>query len=154
LAVPESELRPRIRVAALIVVEGRVVLTRHLKEGRRYHLLPGGGVAYRETLEHALVREVAEETGLAVRVGRPVLLSDTIDPEGDRHSVNIVFIAEPVGGSITTRPQDPRVEGVDLVSPSDLASLEFHPPIADAVLDVLRDPQAATARYLGSLFTR
>ncbi len=148
-----SELRPRIRVAALIVLGGRVVLTRHLKDGQRYHLLPGGGVGYRETLEAALVREVAEETGLEVRIGRPVLISDTIDPRGERHIVNIVFLAEHTGGAVTASPADPRVEAVELVSPSELATLDFRPPIADALVEVLRDPEAATARYLGSLFT-
>jgi 8-oxo-dGTP diphosphatase len=153
LAAAESELRPRIRVAALIVLDGHVVLTRHLKNGQRYHLLPGGGVGYRETLEEALVREVAEETGLEVTIGRPVLISDTIDPNGTRHSVNIVFLTEAVTGQVTTSPADPRVEAVDLVASDDLASLDFRPPMADALVEVLRDPEAATARYLGSLFT-
>ena len=152
MAAAESELRPRIRVAALILIDGNVVLTRHLKDGRRYYLLPGGGVGYRETLEAALLREVAEETGLEVDLGRPVLISDTIDPSGERHAVNIVFLAEPTGGAITESPADPRVEAVDLVPPSDLASLDFRPPITDALVEVLDDP-TATARYLGSLFT-
>lgn len=148
-----SEPHPRIRVAALIVSDGRVVLTRHLKDGQRYHLLPGGGVGYGETLKDALTREVAEETGLAIHLGRPVLVSDTIDPSGARHSVNIVFLAQIAGGSITDRPDDPRVEAVDLIAPSQLTELDFRPPIAEAVIAVLRDPEGAEARYLGSLFT-
>ena len=153
MAVPGSELLPRIRVAALIVSDGQVVLTRHLKDGRRYHLLPGGGVRYGETLHDALVREVAEETGLAIELDRPVLISDTIDPAGHRHAVNLVFLAHEVGGAITDTPDDSRVEAVDLVDISSLGSIDFRPPIADAVIDVLRDPEEARARYLGSLFT-
>jgi 8-oxo-dGTP diphosphatase len=137
-----------------MVVDGDVVLTRHLKDGRRYHLLPGGGVGYGETLEAALLREIAEETGLEVEIGRPVLVSDTIDPLGERHVVNIVFLAQVTGGVITTSPADPRVEAVDLVSPSRLAKLDLRPPIADALIEVLQDPKTATARYLGSLFTQ
>ncbi len=42
---------PRVRVAALIVLDDRVVLVRHRARDSSYHLLPGGGVDYRETLE-------------------------------------------------------------------------------------------------------
>jgi ADP-ribose pyrophosphatase YjhB (NUDIX family) len=108
-------------------------------------------VDYRETLEQALVREVSEETGLAVEVGRPVLINDTIDPHGTRHVVNIAFIATVVGGQLTSSPQDARVEGVDLFDVADLAQLDLRPPIAEAVVGVL-DGTDSSARYLGPLF--
>ena len=124
---------PRVRVAALIVHLGKVVLVRHRARNSTYHLLPGGGVDYRETLSAALVREVAEETGLRVDVGRPVLINDTIDPSGGRHLVNITFLATVVGGEITETPRDPRVEAVDLVDAAALTALDLRPPIAEAI---------------------
>ena len=143
---------PRVRVAALILLDGNVVLVRHRSGPSTYHLLPGGGVDYRETLEAALVREVTEETGLHIEVGRPLLISDTIDPRGSRHVVNITFASTVVGGEITTHPQDRRVEAVELVDPSALAALDFRPPIADAIAELITAGDGP-ARYLGSLFT-
>jgi ADP-ribose pyrophosphatase YjhB (NUDIX family) len=140
-----------VRVAALIIHDGKVVLVRHRARNATYHLLPGGGVDYRETLAEALVREVVEETGLRVEIGRPVLINDTIDPKGSRHVVNITFTATVVGGSITDNPQDPRVEAVDLVDPSALEALDLRPPLAAAIGDVLDTATTSTA-YLGSLF--
>ncbi|MFP4173447.1 MAG: NUDIX domain-containing protein, partial [Candidatus Hydrogenedentota bacterium] len=64
-----SDPLPRIRVAAIAVRDGAILLVRHEKHGERYWLLPGGGVDFGETLTEALAREVREETGLAIEVG-------------------------------------------------------------------------------------
>jgi 8-oxo-dGTP diphosphatase len=143
---------PRVRVAALIVVNDRIVLVKHRARDSSYYLLPGGGVDYRETLERALMREVSEETGLLVEIGRPLLINDTIDPWGSRHVVNITFLATVVGGQITDHPLDPRVESVELFEVSALAGLDLRPPLAAAIVAALEGSDTA-ARYLGSLFT-
>lgn len=152
MARPASDA-PRIRVAALMSHNGKVVLARHRAGSSTYHLLPGGGVDYRETLEEALVREIREETGFEARIGAPLFISDTIDPEGSRHVVNITFLADIVGGHVLERPRDHRVQAVDLVSPDDLARLDLRPPMGDLIAAVLRTSQPPALQYLGSLFT-
>ncbi len=128
-----------------------MVLVRHRARSSTYYLLPGGGVDYRETLEQALIREVSEETGLVVSVGRPVIINDTIDPAGTRHVVNIAFLAKVVGGALSDSPQDSRVEAVELFDPEALGGLDLRPPIAETIGDILGDSRAQ-ARYLGSIF--
>jgi ADP-ribose pyrophosphatase YjhB (NUDIX family) len=131
--------------------DGRVVTVRHRAGDAVYHLLPGGGVDWGETLEEALVREVLEETGLVVVLGQLLFVNDTIDPQGTRHVVNLTFEANVTGGAITESPADHRVEAVDLVSPGDLATLDLRPPIASALLGALAGTPEAP-RYLGSVF--
>jgi len=143
---------PRVRVAALMLLDDKVVVVRHRASFSAYHLLPGGGVNYRETLEEAVVREVVEETGLHVEVGRPVLINDTVDPCGTRHVVNITFLATVVGGQVTETPEDPSVEAVEFFDIASLAQLDLRPPLAEAIATILGDDMAP-ARYLGSLFT-
>ena len=136
-----------------MTLAGRVVLVRHRAGASVYHLLPGGGVRHRETLAEALEREVSEETGLVARVGEPLFISDTIDPEGTRHVVNITFLAEIVGGEVTSAPADPRVEAVDLIDPERLGELDLRPPIAAELVDALTGDLPVSTVYLGPRFT-
>ncbi len=143
---------PRVRVAAAALVDGKLLMVVHRAGDRSYFLLPGGGVKAGESLTQALVREVREETGLTIEPGIPLLINDTIDPSGARHVVNLTFAAEVVGGSLTERPEDPRVERVTLVDLAEVASLDLRPPFGSALVETLVAGGNAQTRYLGSLW--
>lgn len=150
LAARESS-GPRVRVAGIIQMDGKIVVARHRAGSKTYHLLPGGGVEYRETLADALVREVQEETGLLVEPLDVLFINDTIDPEGTRHVVNVTFSCSVIAGMLADTPQDPRVEAVELVTIDDVLNLDFRPPFARQLVDALRGGDSEK-HYLGSLF--
>lgn len=136
-----------------MVTEQGVVLVRHRAGTAEYHLLPGGGVDYRETVGDALLREIREETGLTAKLGEPLIISDTIDPKGRRHVINIVFSATILGGDVLDSPEDPRVVGVDVVPVDQLQMLDLRPPMAAQLCELLEEGlDRARPRYLGSLF--
>jgi ADP-ribose pyrophosphatase YjhB (NUDIX family) len=108
-------------------------------------------VRWGESLEEALVREVAEETGLQCELGRVLAVNDTIAPDDSRHLVNITFECEVLGGAITDSPDDERVEAVELIDPDDLLDLDMRPPIAPRLLSAL-ETECATHIYLGTVF--
>jgi 8-oxo-dGTP diphosphatase len=74
--------------------DGNVLLLRHRfwPEGRQWGL-PTGGAKRGETFEQTVVREVGEETGLEVRVGRMVHLRS-----GFRLRIEVAYMAEYAGG--------------------------------------------------------
>ncbi|MFB6165611.1 MAG: NUDIX domain-containing protein [Haloarculaceae archaeon] len=85
---------------------GRVLLVR--EDGRWF--APGGEVETGETLEEALVREVAEETGVAITPDEPVAVTEVSYVHGDQHrSFHFVhFTATPQTTELT---DDPGLDG-------------------------------------------
>jgi len=142
---------PRVRVAAIVVRDDALLLVQHEKAGRRYWLLPGGGVDYGETLAEALVREVREETGLDVRVGDLVLVHDSLPPDRHRHIVNVYFTAECPGGDLRLG-SDARLVDARFVPVDDLPGLDLYPDIRAELLRVTREGLGNGPRYLGNLW--
>jgi len=144
----QSELRPRIRVAALIIEGDRVLLVEHAKGENRYWLLPGGGVDHGESLPEALRRELLEETGLEIAVGSLALVNDTIAPDRARHIVHITFHARITGGSLSVGV-DPRLIGAAWVPLEELPGLSFYPAIQ---AEIAAAAQTDAAVYLGNIW--
>jgi ADP-ribose pyrophosphatase YjhB (NUDIX family) len=123
----------RIRVAACLTDEDRILVVTHEKRGRRYQLLPGGGVVEGETLEAAVRREVAEETGLDVQVGALILVCESIDPIGERHILNLVFRGTVEGGELKAG-LDGTLCDAGWIKREALSSVDFYPDIAVELL--------------------
>lgn len=90
-------------MGAVLIHQGRVLLIRRGKEPLRGRwVVPGGTVELGETLEEALVREMAEETGLVVRPERVLTVFDRIERAGDRvtyHYVIVDYLCRLVSGT-------------------------------------------------------
>ena len=61
-----------LAVRAIIVKDGRLLVMKRNKFGKKYFALPGGGVEDNETPEQAVVRELKEEACLSVETVRKV----------------------------------------------------------------------------------
>jgi 8-oxo-dGTP diphosphatase len=148
---------PRVRVAALIHWQNRILLCRQEKPGKEYWLLPGGGVDGGETLVGALRRELDEELGLreSFPLEGPIAVAESIAPawrEGDRHIVHIVFGADLSHRSLEdVETNDVAVRGARLFSLDELEDVVMHPPI---MRFVQRWRPGDPAVYLGSLWSR
>jgi 8-oxo-dGTP diphosphatase len=146
---------PRVRVAALIRWQNRVLLCRQEKPGKEYWLLPGGGVDGGETLHHALRRELGEELGLWDQLvfEGPIAVAESIAPAwtaGERHVVHIVFGADLSDRSLEdVESHDAAVRGLRLFSLDELGDIVLHPPMKRFVE---RWQPGDPSVYLGSLW--
>jgi ADP-ribose pyrophosphatase YjhB (NUDIX family) len=136
---------PRIRVAALIVEDGRVLAVEHVKKGESYFLLPGGGLDPGETMATALVRELNEELGCEADVGALALVTESLAPDASRHVIQMIFHA--------TRRGEPRVTGIDdriqgfrWLDAAAADQVPFRPSIGPWIRAFLRD-EAPEAHY-------
>jgi 8-oxo-dGTP diphosphatase len=124
--------RQRLAAKALIRRGDQVLLARlsvNAVETGRW-TLPGGGVDHGESPETALVREVAEETGLVASPGALLGVNDKHltgnAPDGrfeDFHAVNLVYEAEvPLDQEPEVREVDGTTDAVAWIAVADIAA--------------------------------
>ena len=89
----EKRLPIRVSARALVVNENREILM--VREKESYWYTPGGGLEDGESLTECVKREVLEETGLEIEVGRVVLIEEYF--EGEKHFLCVYFLASTKG---------------------------------------------------------
>jgi len=141
----------RIRVAAIIQQEEKVLLVCHEKDGRRYWMLPGGGVKFGESLANTLIRELREEVGVRIHPNSLVLVSDAIAPNGERHILNLFYTADLMEGT-PVLGRDPRIVEVAFFSWEEFSHLVFYPDCKETLLEMAALGFSNSARYLGNLW--
>jgi len=127
--------RPYLAVSAAIFRDGRVLIVRRGRPpAHGLYTLPGGGVELGETLEQAVIREVREETGLAIAPLALVGFREAIahDAAGriERHFVILPFVARWVGGEIALSEE---LAEAHWRKPDELAGLKTTEGLADIV---------------------
>ncbi|MFI6688008.1 NUDIX domain-containing protein [Streptomyces sp. NPDC050485] len=133
-----------VRVTGIVIEDDKILLLDQDTDSSRSWSLPGGKVEDGESLEQALVREMIEETGVEVEVGRLLYLCDN----QKAHVTHITFEARRVGGQLgavkegaDTRP----IRSVEFVALEELVKLGF----SDLFVKLARDNFPGAGSYMG-----
>jgi ADP-ribose pyrophosphatase YjhB (NUDIX family) len=141
--------RLTIGCAAVIFSADRtaVLLTRRQDNGR--WCLPGGHMEAGERADEACAREVREETGLEVRVGKLVGVYANPDrlvvyADGNKyHIVGLCFEAEPVGGALGLSDETTEV---GYFTPAQIAALDLMEHHRERIDDAFAQQERAFVR--------
>ncbi len=139
----------RIRVAGILVKDSKILLVRHEKNEKSYWLLPGGGVDFGESAEAALVREFQEEVGLSIRVGKLVLVHDSIPPNRHRQVLNLYFLVTADKYDIKVT-QDAVLKDAAFYPLSEFGGMTVNPDVKKEILDGIGNGWSESCRYLGN----
>jgi len=127
--------RPYLAVSAAIFRDGRVLIVRRARPpAHGLYTLPGGGVELGETLEQAIIREVREETGLAITPLALVGFREAVarDAAGrvERHFVILPFAARWIAGEVALSEE---LAEAHWRKPDELAGLKTTDGLAEIV---------------------
>ncbi len=148
-----NTMQHRIRAAALIVKDDRLLLVKLQVKDRIFWVPPGGGLKGAESIFECAARETWEETGLQVELDRIVYIGQFADVEHDTHHLEMFLLATSSSGSLTLDNipdgDDPDVQSVEFFSREEMQALTVYPEILKGEFwEDLRNGHSPT-KYLG-----
>lgn len=116
-----------VGVGGAVVQDGRLLLVRRAsRRGRGNWQVPGGFIEPDETIEQAVVREVAEEAGITAEVEGILGVRNRCDPDVG-NSLYIVLLLRPLSGEPT--PDGKEVDQAGYFTLDEIRVLDQVPPI-------------------------
>lgn len=111
-----------IGVGGLVVIEDRVLLIQRAQNpGKGRWTIPGGYVENDEPCDEAVVREVAEETGIETAVDHLFAVRHRVTSADS--NVYLVFKLRPVGGALTSDFDPEEIAQVGFYSEAEMENL-------------------------------
>ena len=147
-----EEVRPRIRVAGILIEYNKILLIQHHKNDKKYWLIPGGGNDWGETTKEALIREYKEETNMDIEVDEFLFFSETISPDKKRHVLNLFYKIHRnnKNDSIIKLGEEAVLTDLKFVTKEELETMTIYPNIKENLLKLMNNEKIRTD--LGSLW--
>jgi ADP-ribose pyrophosphatase YjhB (NUDIX family) len=134
--------RPFLAASAAIIRDGRVLVVRRARPpAQELFSLPGGVVESGETLKEAVVREVQEETGIAIEpvglAGYGEVIHRDADQRIAQHFVIVAFAARWLAGACRPSEEIAEARWVRPAEIADMATTEGLREIVAKAMDIL-----------------
>ena len=125
--------RPYLAVSAAIVRAGKVLVVRRARQpAQSFYTFPGGAVEVGETLNEAAIREVREETSLAIEpvalAGHREVISRDAQGRVERHFLILCLAAHWRSGDVKLSEE---LDDARWVTPAEISGLRTTDGLAD-----------------------
>ena len=149
-----EKIRPRVRVAGILIEDDRILLIEHTKNNRKYWLVPGGGVDWGESAAEALIREFKEETSLDIEVEKFLFISETIAPDKQKHVINLYFKIKKAENSsnIMKLGEEEMLTDLRFIPEDEIKNIKLYPNIKEKLIKLLN--KGNIEPYLGLLWDK
>jgi len=129
------ELMPIVCVDLVIVYCGKIFLAKRINEpAKGQWFLPGGRIMKNEKLNDAVMRKAKEETGLDVKIIKPLMFDETMFDESSMegvvsgvHTVNLVYLVEAKNNKVKLDTQNSEYKWIDIIDEN------WHPYVKKAI---------------------
>jgi len=130
----------RVRAQAVILdEENRILLVNHVKDGKEYFVLPGGGVEFGETAEESLLRELKEELDITdVKSIKFLKARDFIPEDKIRHILDLYFYVRADVSGVNLTEDDGIIKGFGFFSLDELSSIVVYPS-REFIIDLVNE---------------
>ena len=126
----------RVRVAGLLMIDNSLLMVEHIKGGKSYWLLPGGGVNIGEDTKSALKRELKEELNLDCYVNELLFVVESQNNRGG-HIIQPTFLVDTGHIDLLATGSDKRVNDYAFFDQDKIASNVIYPDIKLELKDYL-----------------
>ena len=149
-----EKIRPRVRVAGILIEDDRILLIEHTKNNKKYWLVPGGGVDWGESAAEALIREFKEETGLDIEVEKFLFISETIAPDKQKHVINLYFKIKKAENysNIMKLGEEKILTDLRFIPEDEIKNIKLYPNIKEKLIKLLNKENIEP--YLGLLWDK
>lgn len=140
-----------IRVSAIIVNDGRLLLLPHrYRKGILWHL-PGGKINVDETLEDALIRELYEELKIRIQVKQLSFICMEYQEKQADYILHLTFRSNQIlSDKFPIQLDDSNASEIQFVPLDKLQDKILYPNIGDELIKYLQpDADAQICHYLG-----
>lgn len=138
------EMRQRIAVKAVIAQDGKILILREAAtygEGTQHgrYQLPGGRVEVGEHFEEALRREIQEESGLKIEIGRPLYVGEwrPVIKGTPNQIVAIFFVCTPKTTDVKLSTEHDDFQWIDPAKRSDFDIMDPEDKVIDLYAQLL-----------------
>jgi ADP-ribose pyrophosphatase YjhB (NUDIX family) len=148
----------RVRPTGILIEDNRLLVVKQWVTPTRGWSLPGGRLESEETIEQCLVREFKEETGLDIKAGELLYITDRFFQD-HLHIVHMTFLVTRTGAKpdgyawIYDDPQPIKTAGktreVKMVPLDEITQLGF----TSVFLEMIKDNFPGRGSYRGDYYT-